>query len=330
MSLPHHPLVAQSPSGDSSAPTNARYRWGVLTDLHLAATGTPNSCWHNTVSLGQSRELLSTALAQLRQEQVQQLIVLGDLSDTASHADYHYLLDQVDKSRLPTWLIPGNHDCPAPAPDESRHCDTVLAAASARSTPLSAHGHDLNLDLDRLLIISGALNPRGLEQYTLTLDPPPAPPQETMLVVLTHFPILNLAEILTSARLDDAGNLTNRAHLAAGLTDWPGPVLVLHGHQHIRSHKATANILQLGFAAIAEQPHDLATLDITVETNAHHDHSLVVHVARRCHTLAPRPRGWRRSLLDPDHTDYRWTRGTWQAQPGADEPNPGGPTRSAH
>jgi hypothetical protein len=81
-------------------------------------------------------------------------------------------------------------------------------------------------------------------------------------ILLTHFPILSRLTACRDAGLKYAGDLTNRAELAAALAARPAPTIVLHGHLHVRDAVAEGTVFQIGCAALVEPPYELAILDL--------------------------------------------------------------------
>lgn len=290
-------------AGSPSAGGRVRYRWGVLTDLHLAGAESKPSRWHNYIPLADTHRIFRRALTRLADEHVDRMILLGDLAEVPTATDYEFFFDWLAEVGVPAWVVPGNHDRPDNTPNG---LDALLMGHhDVASTPYAS----AISQLAPVTVTTGSLlaHPGPTESYSLDFNPPRATGGQ-LLVVLTHYPILDVTTQLREADLNDAGNLRNQRQVATTLTNWPGPVLVLHGHQHTRTNTTTANVLQLGFGALAEQPHDTAVLDIDI---GHLEDDLIIRVVRTSQPLAEPPRGWKPSLLDPPCVACTWNGRTW-------------------
>lgn len=269
-------------------------RLGVLSDLHLAPANTPPAQFNATVRLGQTRDLLRAALAWLT-PRTDALTLLGDLTQSATADDYRYLADQLSRTGLPAYLIPGNHDIPA-----GRRTAAIRSAipphlqASLIIPGCVSHGP--------ALIASANLKAHddGFRLSQPRLPRRGRPP----LIFLTHFPALDMRLPVERNRLRYAGNLANRAAIQQALHDYGNPVIVLSGHLHVRGHAIAGNILQLGIAALAEYPHDATIISVTSRGTA-------LNVTRHCRSLATESQT-PAAALDPSLTSFSWQHQNWQ------------------
>jgi hypothetical protein len=256
------------------------------------------------VHLGRSRALLRSALRWLR-PRADALALLGDLTQAATPEDYRYLLDELNATGLPSYLIPGNHDLPHGAPSAGGDSPLSRAVSGAR------HPNVITPDLagaqhPPAIIASAQLQP-DLGGYRVTgiEHLPPARSPATPLVWLTHFPAISHQAAAAANGWRYAGDLANRADIQQRLHQYRAPVIVLAGHLHLRAHAIAGNILQLSHAALAESPHDASIITITAADSR-------LEVRRRAHRVAiiddDRP-----TVIDPPHTRFRWAADRWLA-----------------
>jgi hypothetical protein len=275
-------------------------RLGVLTDLHLAAIGTPAGRFNNIVRLGASRALLAAAVAWLVPK-VDALALLGDLTQAATADDYRYLRDRLGETGLPAYLVPGNHDFPV----GSR--SAAVPGAAFRPAPAGpiVFGPD-GIRRGPVLIASARLESSG---GWFQLSPPevPRPASGTgqPLVFLTHFPVLAMRSAIERRGWRFAGDLTNRPDVEHALTRCGRPVIVLAGHLHVRGHVIAGNILQLSMGALAEAPHDASVVSVADTGDA-------LRVTRQCHPLAADDGGGTGAVLDPSYTSFVWQDQNWR------------------
>jgi hypothetical protein len=267
-------------------------RLGVLTDLHLAAPGTPPSQFNNPVHRGHSHQLLADALRWLRPRS-DALLLLGDLADVPSSRDYRLLLDQLCATGLPAYAVVGNHDI---AGDFAR-----MAADEGRVVPLGTR-----YLADRSITLASSPLERAGPGFVQTGagQAVAAVPPSRLLIWAAHLPVLSLRAAVERRGWSYAGDILNLDTVAAALGSHDGPVLALTGHLHIRSHAVRSNILQLGQGALAESPHDAALITISCD-----DHG--IDVTRQCHLVADLGSG-PPATLDPAEMAFRWDGERWR------------------
>jgi hypothetical protein len=287
-------------------------RLGVLSDLHLAPARTPPTRFNTIVRLGESRDLVRSALSWLA-PRVDALALLGDLTQSAAADEFGYLVDLLDDTGLPAYLVPGNHDIPAAGPAVVYSATPRRARASLIVTGPERVSHG------PVLITSAALEAHG-DGFRLS-RPGLLQPAGRPLIFLTHFPALEMRRPIERHGWRFAGDLANRGEVQQALHAYGGPVIVLAGHLHVRGHAIAGNILQLAIAALAERPSDATIVRVTSGGGA-------LDVTRHSHSLAPDggPAG---AVLDPSRTGFAWREERWQPDPSGHPPNGDPPLRSA-
>ncbi|WP_166462996.1 metallophosphoesterase family protein [Amycolatopsis acidicola] len=271
-------------------------RLGTITDSHVAGIGAADTYFNNRVHLGLSRALLTEALSWLT-PRVDALLLLGDLTQSATPEEFRFVLDELDATELPCFVVPGNHDCPAPTDDG------LLAGHLKGRERIRIPGKE---PLGPALLTAGHLTRTAGGEYHNRLENP-APAR--LPVLLTHFPVLDLRPAIKDRGWQYAGDLTNRAELEKQLRAWPEPVLVLHGHLHTRAHAVAGNVLQLGMGALAEAPHDVALVSIDASPRG-------LRVTRECHQVLEVAPGTRPAVLSPESSSFTFTGRTWLSEVG--------------
>jgi hypothetical protein len=291
-------------------------RLGVLTDLHLAAPGTPPSRFNNPVYRGQAHQLLADALQWLR-PRCDALLLLGDLADVPSARDYRLLLDQLADTGLPAYTVLGNHDIAVP-PSPAQACDfaAVTAARSGQESPAPVPLGTCYLAGGSIALTSSPLQPADGYEFTQTgaSRAVAAARPSRLLVWAAHPPVLSLRSAIEERGWNYAGDVSNLDAVAAALGSYDGPLLALTGHLHVRSHAVKSNILQLGQGALAESPYEAAVVTISC-------HDGGIDVTRRCHSVADLESG-PPAVLDPPDMAFRWDGARWaqSGRPAAPEP----------
>ncbi len=272
---------------------------GILTDIHLYPTPDDGRTfvWHNPYPMARAVAQLEAGLQRCVQENVDVIVLLGDLAHIGDDASLHKALSLAAQTGKPVWVVPGNHDCTIRPNALAQAADAigndslkVLSASGFRPQP------DIGL---RVAGISLASNTKGDSAYATERLAQHAWLSERVLL-LVHHPMLSLAERCAANNLKYAGDLDNFTEMAPAptLTSRFGPTIVMHGHLHIRDEMAQGNVLQLSFAALIEPPHEIGIVDIDIDNAARTVHvhrrniSVATHTAERLPTLSSDETTW--------------------------------------
>jgi predicted phosphodiesterase len=204
--------------------------------------------WNNITHLSSSHNLLSAAVADIASAGIGQVVLLGDVSDRGDHDTIAAALQAVTSAGMRAWAVPGNHDA-----SMSPH---AIAEAVKRS-PGSAVISEERLDAWPDIAVCGhglRSDDGGLTCEAISL-PDPAGIQARLLLWASHYPVLSQRGRFRAASLRYPGDLRNLSHVAARITRFEGPVLVLHGHLHAAAVKQAGSVLQIGVPAAVEWPH---------------------------------------------------------------------------
>ncbi|MDR2565080.1 MAG: metallophosphoesterase [Bifidobacteriaceae bacterium] len=282
-------------------------RLGVLTDLHLAAAGSPPAMWNNPIHLGKAFDLLDLALDWL-DSRVHAALVLGDLADRPDPEIYAQAARRLAALARPVYVVAGNHDMAWPGPAEPSVMAEALTAAGG---PLRMFGATR---LGRHTLAAGELRADGagghVDAGTFRTWPyRTASGTESgaggLLIWASHFPVLSVRRRVEGCGWLYAGDLANLSAVEAALRRWPGPVLALTGHLHVRTHAISGNILQLNQAALAESPHDVALVELDASGGS-------LRATRYCHSVA-RFEPCLETTIDPAVTAFTWNGRRWRA-----------------
>lgn len=229
------------------------------------------------------------------------IVVLGDLAQEGDDASLEEGVRLAATVGAPVWVVPGNHDANA-RPD-------ALAAAVARvGTDIVRVAPPTGVMLGdgvRLTGLADLARDRPDEDAFRTAAPlPVAAWGDDFVLLLMHYPALSLAARAAGAGLKYAGDLADRAAVAASLLRRAAPTVAVHGHLHLRDATAAGALLQLACAAIVEPPFEVTVLDI-----ADRDGHPVVR--RESVAVAPSP-DVRLPILTPPEESWMFEAGAWR------------------
>ncbi|MCL2611689.1 MAG: hypothetical protein FWD95_00480 [Nocardioidaceae bacterium] len=158
---------------------------------------------------------------------------------------------------------------------------------------------------DRIVMAAGELSGTQDAWSLNDLDRACATSGDALFVWATHFPALTVRDDIVAAGFEYAGDLLNHYAVASHLTTLNGPVLVLGGHVHVRTHRINRNVLQLTQGALAESPHDLSTVRICAEEGR-------ISVTRCARPVVPSDAT--PAVIDPSNLSFTWDGCTWHAR----------------
>jgi predicted phosphodiesterase len=228
-------------------------RLGVISDVHLSLDVGDVSRWHGELDLAGSQRRLEGALERLRGEDVDLVLVTGDLTNHGDTPSLTRVIETLERVPLPVVVLPGNHDCAhagalaaAIAERPARNVRLVSQAGSALAPGIRLAGRG-----DQPADGSFAT---GADHIAVWGD--------DLVVWATHFPVLSLARACAEAGLKYAGDADDVAAAGAALGARLGPTIVLAGHLHVRHAETHGSLLQLTAAALVEAPGDIALIEV--------------------------------------------------------------------
>ena len=94
------------------------FRFAVVSDLHI---GLPHTIWDNPSRfhlVEVSIPALELILDHLQQQQLDFLLLPGDLTQHGERENHAWLQKRLSQLPFPVYVVPGNHDVPNLLPDE--------------------------------------------------------------------------------------------------------------------------------------------------------------------------------------------------------------------
>lgn len=223
---------------------SSQLRLLAVADAHVAASGTRQG-WHNEFALDGSERRLSEVLASGEAKRVDAALVLGDVLNNPQETMVPAAL--AEPNGLPLKFVSGNEDPPA------------VVEAVPPAARVSVEGHLLGTWL-RLAGIDAESTDGGASGRATEAPATAAWGQDTV-ALLSHFPLLPRSADFKAAELLYAGDLLDRSSWAEALLARSAPTIVLSGHLHARDSASAGRVLQLGFGALIEPPHEYSVVE---------------------------------------------------------------------
>ncbi|MCA9858193.1 MAG: metallophosphoesterase [Thermomicrobiales bacterium] len=271
------------------------WRLGVVADAHSAPPGAEPYVWQNTVDLPHSTELLDAGLHWLAAQQLDALVLLGDLTEAADPASFTAICERATALGVPVFAVPGNCDVD-PVDRSLTAFDTIQREEIVTGPDLVPAGPNQILELVHL----AAADERRLRGVR---RPEAGVPSHAVRVVLTHYPVLELESDLLAAGFRHSGDLTNRVQIEADLHALDVPVVVVHGHLHVHDARISGNLLHLSCGPLIEPPHLVSVIELD-STDGH------IMVQRRAHSVRTDDVE-RLPVFAPFDQRWTWSGGSW-------------------
>ena len=224
---------------------SGRVRLLVVADPHVADPGSPPQRWHNELVFEGSDRRLVAALRSKGRLAADAVVLLGDVFNKPSERAVPTALAERYVPGLR--LVTGNEDPPA------------LAALAPRGSLASLQGEVLGswLRLAGIHAVSGD----GGATARVADAVPDEPWEQDTVALLSHFPLLSRCSEFAANDLRYAGDLIDRSRWAEALLARSAPTVVLCGHLHARDSASAGRVLQLGFGALIEPPHEISVVE---------------------------------------------------------------------
>lgn len=271
-----------------------------MSDAHLAPAGTEPYVWHNTVDLPHADELLDAGLDWLRAQQVDTIVLLGDLTEGADAESFDVVRVRAGKLGKPVLAVPGN--CDVDPDDRSTSAFQRIGSPGLTVAPAFLPMED-GCSIE-LIGVAGEPQTKALRGIRVAEMPGAS---ERVRIVFTHYPILDLEPDLADAGFKHSGNLTNRAEIENDLRKSGIPMLIIHGHLHIHDARISGSLLHLSCASLIEPPHHVSTIEVLVETDR-------IMVERHAHAVRTDDVE-RLPVFAPNHQRWAWSEQSWGTFP---------------
>jgi predicted phosphodiesterase len=226
-------------------------RVGIISDVHHSVQPRPGLAYHNPYDVAGALGRLRASLEWFTQEQVDAVILDGDLSDLGDRASLAGVVEAVAEGWSgPALAVPGNHDVGDRHDALARAVREVGRGRVEMASPLAGSHGGLRIAGVEGLDGAGRLPGEGWG--------------DGLIVLASHFPLVSRADVVQRNGFKYAGDLAGREALLAGVLGHPRTVVV-NGHLHVRDSHAEGGLLQLSVAAQVEPPFEATILDIDAD-----------------------------------------------------------------
>jgi predicted phosphodiesterase len=276
-------------------------RIGLISDLHWMREPPSSAAgWHGVGGeFAGVQGRLTAALEHFAASEVDLVAVCGDL---AHHGDLESLaavLGVLAGAGAPVIAVAGNHDV-TESPDRLAE---AMARVPAGDVSLAAGAGEEVAGLPVAGVQVGESS--GWFRARLAAAPSLEDWGQGPLVLLSHYPVLSLAEEVAARGLPYPGDLLDRAELAEALAARQAPTVVLSGHVHVRATRSSGPVLQLSAGALVEPPYECAVVEVAGGGGE-------LRVSRRCLRLLGGPVAGE-PVFAPEEEEWRFVGSDWEA-----------------
>lgn len=276
-------------------------RIGLVSDLHwMQEPPSAAAGWHGLDAdfvgvLGR----LASALGSFADAEVDLVAVCGDL---AHHGDLESLatvLDALARADAPVIVVAGNHDA---SESPERLAEALKQTRASGVSLATGTGVEIaGLGVAGAHVSVSARWFRARLAAPLSVEAWGAEPH----VLLSHYPVLSLADRIAAHGLPYPGDLLDRGELAEALTARRAATVVLSGHVHARATRSSGPLLQLSAGAFVEPPYECALVELAADGEGR------LRVSRRCRRLLGDPVEGE-PVFAPEEEEWRFGPGGWE------------------
>ncbi|MEO1590739.1 MAG: metallophosphoesterase, partial [Cyanobacteria bacterium J06632_22] len=276
--------------------TNLNFRFAVVSDLHVAL---PHTVWDSPKRfhlVEVSIPALEQILTHLAQQQLDFLLLPGDLVQHGERDNHKWLVDRLAQLPFPTYVVPGNHDVlmrqGQVIEDHVGRRETVSLAeftqlyrAHGYSTPNQPYYcHEILDGVHLIGLNSNGFDEKGEQFYTGWLDPNQLQWLDTQLDrlagqfvlvmlhhnALEHLPGQSCSQVGRRYMVKNAKALTDRLKAA----DVP---LMFTGHIHIQDIARDGSLTEITTGSLVSYPHPYRILELTTNPQGQRRLSIESH-----------------------------------------------------
>ena len=231
-------------------------RLGVIADAHLSPLGTSVRAFHTGYETPYITAAYRLALRRCVQEDVDGVVLLGDLSQSGDVESLEMGLRLAAQTGRRVWVVSGNHDCF----ERTDALEVALRRVGAGNVRLASSAGELvekELRVAGLCVTNGSWGYKAHRNEGQSIDGWGDEP----MVWLSHYPMVSFAEEVSSASLIYGDDLEDLKEAARPLIARSAPTVVLSGHIHLRHSCTVGKVLQVSCAALVEPPFEITLLD---------------------------------------------------------------------
>ena len=283
-----------------------KLRFGIIADAHLGPTGTnfPPVLGFPSVPYEYERSdaimRYRHALRRCVQEDVDGLLLLGDLSWSGDRESLEVGVRLAAKTGRPVWTVSGNHDC-GERVDALARAVRWIRADNVRLATLEGEMVGKELRIAGMSVTS--------ENWGYTARSGGKPDVSgwggDLVMWLSHYPMISFEEKASQAGLYYGDNdLEDLEEAARPLLERSGPTVVVNGHMHMRDACVVGEVLQVSCAALTQPPFEVTFLDFERKGEQ-------ITVRRESVSVAPFPDDVYLPVLSPPKQEWIFEAGMW-------------------
>ncbi len=233
-------------------------RLGLISDLHwMLEPPDAGIAWHGgSAEFTAVLDRLRLALDHFAEQEVDLVALTGDLAHYGDDDALAQVLSACARASAPVLVVAGNHDL---AEDPLR-VERAISSAGEDGVSLASLAGAPHADTRVAGVHVGSTH--GWFGARLQALPDMGTWGSDPVVLISHYPLLSLAKLLSDNGFPYPGDLLDRREIAALLGARPAATIVVGGHVHARVATTAGPVLQLTCAAMVEPPYECYVIDV--------------------------------------------------------------------
>jgi predicted phosphodiesterase len=250
------------------------FRFGVVSDLHI---GLPHTIWDHPSRfhlVEVSIPALELVLEHLNQQELDFLLLPGDLTQHGEPENHAWLQERLAKLSFPVYVVPGNHDVPNLLPDERsiglKDFPYYYGQFGYNNPELLYYTYELLPGVQLIGLNSNQFDDSGNqlgrldEQQLAWLEQVLAQSKDKLMLVMVHHNVVEHLPGQASHPLGRRYMLDNAPELLKILS-CAGVNLVFTGHLHVQDVACHKGIYEITTGSLVSYPHPYRILELRTD-----------------------------------------------------------------
>jgi 3',5'-cyclic AMP phosphodiesterase CpdA len=250
---------------------NLDFRFGIISDLHIAVPETINNHAHRFHLVEVSISALEQALSHLETLELDFLLLPGDLTQDGERENHQWLAAKLKQLPFPIYVIPGNHDIPTLLSTENAigfyDFPGYYQACGYQNCSELYYTQEILPGVQLIALNSNQFDAEGKQigclarKQLIWLENTLQQVSERLVLVMIHHNVIEHLPGQSSHPLGKRYMLANAAELLSILSKY-GVKLIFTGHLHVQDVAQFQDIYEICTGSLVSYPHPYRVVQV--------------------------------------------------------------------
>ena len=256
---------------------NSPFRFGIISDLHIAVPQTVNNHATRFHLTEVSIPALEQVLEHLESCQLDFLLLPGDLTQDGEPENHLWLAQRLAKLPFPVYVIPGNHDVPTLLPTENsigfRDFPVYYQQFGYQDYQQHYYTQEILAGVQLIALNSNQFNREGKqlgfvdEKQLLWLETTLEKVQHKLVLVMIHHNVIEHLPGQSTHPLSKRYMLANAPQLLSIFRKY-GVKLIFTGHLHVQDIAELEGMYEICTGSLVSYPHPYRVVELSIDDRA--------------------------------------------------------------